>query len=177
MALLHFPAMALKIPCLVDDSAWGYGSGLFTREISKNLKLCPKAYKNERLFYTARLGTHVESLAGIASKTLPAIPQRVEERLRGCHEDVQLWYVGVIVEFILQHTEGFEKKLNNIVSERTNLSAHNHYHAIHIRSTDKRREAALLRPDVYARLKFMHIIFPELQDDWKLLKILDVITR
>ena len=145
--------MALKIPCFVDDSSWNYGSGLFTTEISRNTVLCSEAYNKERLVYKARASGDRNKSFVEKSHTIAAVPKRVEERLKGCHEDVQLWYVGVIVEFILQHTEGFEEKLNNIISERTNLSAHTHYHAIHIRSTDKKGEAAVLAPAVYARFE------------------------
>ena len=143
--------MVLKVPCLLDDSTWIYGPGMFTQEISRTTKLCPEASEREKVIYKGRASGVRQKSYEEKYHTITAVPKDVEQKLRSCHEDIQLWYVGVIMEYILQHTTELEDKLQTIISERTDLSFSTQFLAIHMRSTDKKSEATILEPKVYAR--------------------------
>ena len=144
--LSFYTALSKHQPCLLNDDNWRYGSGLFTKKVSKNAKVCPEAHKNvnKRLFRSTKTIRD-------RSKEVPAVPLSVVDSLQFCHEDVELWYVGVIMDFFLEHPKFIEKKMREITSEQTRLKNVDEFCAVHIRSTDKVKETSLQPPKLYAR--------------------------
>ncbi len=117
---------------------------MLTKKLSKNAKVCPEANNNVNkiVFRLTKRDRGSE---------VPAVPQSVVDSLQFCHEDVELWYVGVIMDFILEHPKSFEQNMQKIISEDTQLQNVGDFYAVHIRSTDKAVIINLQPPELYAR--------------------------
>ncbi len=119
---------------------------MLTQKLSKNANVCSEAYNNvnKRIF-------HLKRAERGSSKQVPAVPQSVVDSLQFCHEDVELWYVGVIMDFLLEHPKFSEDKMREIISEETRLENVDEFCAVHIRSTDKAKIISLQPAKLYAR--------------------------
>ena len=79
-------------PCFVDDSSFAYSRKHFADFFANQLP-CKKALtKNKRIDFNSTLPSDE-----FAKFFLPAVPDEIKNELELCHEDVSVWYTGVII--------------------------------------------------------------------------------
>ena len=83
--------------CLIDDSVFSYDPGNM-RYYFTSLQQCQAAYKAKRISYLDGKKSTPHSLR----YGLRNVPLRVKQHLEYCVEDIQAWYIGVLMKHMFK---------------------------------------------------------------------------
>ena len=159
VAICMTVAIQAETPCLINDAKWLYDRGNLSRYFN-GTKICSTAEKRNR-----RLRFISVEVTSNYRKFVLRVPSKVKSALEFCHEDPAAWYMGVILKNMFNFSEFSTKFMATLMNESripSNVSISD-ITSLHIRSTDKFKEATIFTPPHYFKvLKYTCLVFGHL---------------